>query len=78
MNVDKEEAIKRLAIMKAKLPDVEKEVSDSLRLVELARKSPFAGVNADFLDRIEAKWNSRKAENSLMRQLIEVMDEVDL
>lgn len=71
------EMSKKLAQMRTSLPKAKREVEDILRLVALARQAPFAGVNVDFLDRMEQVWNARKAETEFSEMLMGVIDEVE-
>lgn len=58
------------------LPGRVKEVTDVLRLIELAKTAPFAGVNADFIERMEVVWKERKSQNDMVSSILRVIEKV--
>lgn len=57
------------------MPKIRKDVDDVVRLIELAKKSPFAGANMDFLERMEMVWVGRKGERDTISEIVKQMSE---
>lgn len=57
------------------MPKIRKDVDDVVRLIELAKKSPFAGANMDFLERMEMVWVGRKDEMDTISEIVKQMSE---
>lgn len=57
------------------MPRIAKDAADVMRLIEIAKKSIVAGVNADFLERMEMLWAGRAEEMLNIAKVIKDMAE---
>lgn len=52
------------------LPELAEELEDTKRLLALAKQSPFAGANKDFLRRVELELEKRSGLISLAKKVL--------
>lgn len=74
----REEAVKQLEFMKSELPKHKRLINDVLRMIDLAKQSPRAALNQDFIDRVEQTWTFRKqdleSQEKMVEELIKIVD----
>lgn len=75
--MDMNEAKAKMAEWKKHWPHKEKYLSDQRRLIDLARNSMHAGVNADFLDRLDMELQRRKDDLEQEKSLCSLLETVE-
>lgn len=61
--------------MKQALPKMKKDVADFKRLHALAKQSPFASANSDFLERMELEWRKREGDTEMTEMILKVVED---
>lgn len=69
MNPTNEVLRQKLEMMRQGVTKGKRETTDILRMIDLAKQSPRAALNQDFIDRVEQIWQIRAKDVATLEQV---------